>query len=64
VASGAETVHFLNEPERQGVAPEAAAALWREKMVKELREGKGMKLAGPSCASDGTSLFTTFHLVY
>jgi hypothetical protein len=50
--SGAEVVHFLNEPERAGVSTKDAARWWAEKVIPELREGKGMRIVGPSCASD------------
>ncbi|KAJ3944554.1 uncharacterized protein N0V96_006092 [Colletotrichum fioriniae] len=50
--SDAEMVHYLNEPERQGISPADAAAWWLEKVVPELREKRGKKLVGPACASD------------
>ncbi|KAH8173166.1 glycosyl hydrolase catalytic core domain-containing protein [Sarocladium implicatum] len=45
-------VHFLNEPERQGVTPTEAAKAWKEKIVPELVEGQGKKMISPACASD------------
>lgn len=45
-------MHFLNEPERQGVTPSEAAKAWKEKIVPELIDGKGKKIISPACASD------------
>ncbi|KAL8663234.1 MAG: hypothetical protein Q9168_008128 [Polycauliona sp. 1 TL-2023] len=42
---------FFNEPERAGISPEHAAALWHSQMLP-LRKNKGKKLVSPSCASD------------
>ncbi|WQF80551.1 Putative glycoside hydrolase superfamily, asl1-like, glycosyl hydrolase catalytic [Colletotrichum destructivum] len=50
--SDAAVVHYLNEPERQGISPQDAATWWRAKVVPELRDAKGKKLVGPACASD------------
>lgn len=44
-------MHFLNEPERAGVAPEKAVELWMEKIVP-LKKERGTKIVGPACASD------------
>lgn len=43
---------FYNEPDRAGVSPEAAATVWLEKVVPELRKQRGKYLCGPSCAGD------------
>ena len=48
---GAPLVHFLNEPERQGVSAGDAANLWREKFLP-LRAEQGARLVGPAPASD------------
>ena len=56
VAANAPMVHFLNEPERQpNLSPSAAAALWRDHMLAQLRSPSNgrTKLVGPSVASDG-----------
>jgi hypothetical protein len=45
-------LHYFNEPERAHISAEEAAAMWKEKMVP-LRKGKGKKIIGPGCASDG-----------
>lgn len=45
-------VHFLNEPERQGVTPAAAAKAWRERIVPDLVVEGGRKVISPACASD------------
>ncbi|GKT59530.1 hypothetical protein ColTof4_10751 [Colletotrichum tofieldiae] len=50
--SDAAIVHYLNEPERQGIPPQDAAAWWLGKVVPELRGKRGKKLVGPACASD------------
>ncbi|KAF9881558.1 hypothetical protein CkaCkLH20_00704 [Colletotrichum karsti] len=50
--SEAEIVHYLNEPERQGISPQEAADWWSHKVVPELRDTRGKKLVGPACASD------------
>lgn len=47
-----DTVHFYNEPERQGISPQQAADTWRHVMIGVLRNQKHKKLIGPSCASD------------
>lgn len=44
-------IHFLNEPERQGISPQQAADAWFGQMVP-LRQNNGKKLVSPSCASD------------
>lgn len=44
-------MHFLNEPEREGVAPAEAAALWFDKIVP-LRRARGTKVVGPAAAND------------
>jgi len=46
-----DILHYFNEPERAGISPERAAALWEEKMVP-LRKEKGKRIIGPGCASD------------
>ncbi|CAI0645271.1 unnamed protein product [Colletotrichum noveboracense] len=60
--SDAEMVHYLNEPERQGITPEDAADWWLKKVVPELRDKRGKKLVGPACASDeaGDKWLATF----
>ncbi|WYZ45042.1 hypothetical protein EsH8_VIII_000358 [Colletotrichum jinshuiense] len=50
--SDAGVVHYLNEPERQGISPKDAAGWWLRKVVPELREKRGKKLVGPACAND------------
>ncbi|KAF6833506.1 hypothetical protein CPLU01_05544 [Colletotrichum plurivorum] len=50
--SDAEVVHYLNEPERQGINPQDAAEWWLHKVVLELRRKRGKKVIGPGCASD------------
>lgn len=44
-------IHYFNEPERAGISPQKAAALWMEKMVP-LRKETGKKFVSPGCASD------------
>jgi Glycosyl hydrolase catalytic core len=44
-------IHFFNEPERQGITPEHAAQVWKDKMLP-LRQKHGKQLVSPSCASD------------
>ena len=46
-----KVVHFYSEPERQGIAPAAAAEAWRQSMVP-LRDWLGVKLVAPACAAD------------
>ena len=47
----APVVHFLNEPERQGVTPRDAAKIWKSHFVN-LRKKFGTKIVGPAVASD------------
>ena len=47
----APLVHFLNEPERQGVSAGEAANLWRQSFLP-LRAQYGAALVGPAPASD------------
>ncbi|RYP05740.1 hypothetical protein DL764_003598 [Monosporascus ibericus] len=47
----APLVHFYNEPERQGIAPAEAAAVWRNSLLP-LRALFGARLVGPAAASD------------
>ena len=44
-------VHFLNEPERQGIPPQDAAKIWKSHFVN-LRQKFGTQLVGPAVASD------------
>ncbi|KFY24921.1 hypothetical protein V491_01968 [Pseudogymnoascus sp. VKM F-3775] len=54
-------MHFLNEPEREGLTPEKACELWFEKIVP-LRRERGTKIVGPAAANDhpGTIWLDTF----
>jgi Glycosyl hydrolase catalytic core len=49
--SNAQTVMFLNEPERQSVSVEDAVRMWRSQMLR-LRQQRNAKLIGPSPAND------------
>ena len=44
-------VHFLNEPERQGITPREAAKIWKSHFVN-LRKKFGTQIVGPAVASD------------
>ncbi|KUJ13867.1 uncharacterized protein LY89DRAFT_149027 [Mollisia scopiformis] len=55
LSSPSPIIHYLNEPERSGVTPSEAAELWFEKIVPLMKE-KGIKVVGPSCASDAPGL--------
>jgi hypothetical protein len=56
-----EVMHFLNEPERQGITPDKAVEEWLGKIVP-LRKERGCKIVGPACASDaaGTAWLDSF----
>lgn len=62
VGEGCTTVHFYNEPERNGISAAEAAADWRATMLP-LRSSSGVKLVGPAVASsgEGTTWFNEFY---
>jgi hypothetical protein len=62
IEEGCNTIHFLNEPERNGVSPSEAISLWRLQMLP-LRESYHIRLIGPTVASDdqGTEWFNEFY---
>ncbi|RYP08430.1 hypothetical protein DL765_008785 [Monosporascus sp. GIB2] len=47
-----KTVHFFNEPNKEGIPPANAANMWKDAMLP-LHHGYNAKLLSPGCASNG-----------
>jgi hypothetical protein len=62
IAEGCTTVHFFNEPERNGISAAQALSAWRSQLLP-LRSSSGVKLVGPAVASspEGTAWFNEFY---